>query len=100
MDSSPNRRASERHPAPLVVSIQPLTANRKPVGQPLAAISRDLSQSGLCFLSDHPLLSDLAEVEIQAASSEQSVHLLAERIRCRRFGGMFEIAVRFVEKLA
>jgi hypothetical protein len=100
MDSAANRRTSERHAAPLVVSIQPLTASRQPEGLPIAAVSRDLSQGGLSFFSDHPLLADLAEIEIQAASSEQTMLLLAERVRCRRIGGMFEIAVRFVEKLA
>lgn len=94
-----NRRGSPRLPAQLVVSVQPVSARREPLGAALDAVSIDLSQGGVCFVSDHPLLADLATVELLAAGSDQSIRVLAERIRCRRVGGMFEIAVRFVEKL-
>lgn len=95
-----NRRNSERHAAPLVISFQPLTAARERDGQLLSAVSLDVSQGGACFISDHPLLTDLAIVDIQAATSEQSITVLAKRIRCRRVSSMFEIAVQFVERLA
>jgi hypothetical protein len=99
MENNSNRRSSERHPAQLVIAIQPLSAARRPQGIPLSAVSVDLSRGGSCFLSDHPLLTDFALVEIQAAGSEQTISLLAERVRCRRTGGMFEIAVKFIEKI-
>lgn len=95
-----NRRRSERLPAHLVVAVQPVNSAHRPQGDRLDAVSIDLSQGGVCFLCDHPLLTDLAIIELQAATSKQSFTLLAERVRCRRNGPMFEIAVKFVEKFA
>jgi hypothetical protein len=95
-----NRRRSPRLPAHLVVTIQPLTSQRVPLGPLIDGVAVDLSQGGVCIVSDHPLLSDFALVEMQAASTDQTVRLLARRIRCRRKGPMFEIAMRFVEKIA
>ena len=95
-----NRRRSPRLPAHLVVTMQPLTSHRAPLGPLIDGVAVDLSQGGVCIVSDHPLLSDLALVEMQAASSDQTVKLMARRIRCRRKGPMFEIALRFLEKIA
>ncbi|WP_254510683.1 PilZ domain-containing protein [Anatilimnocola floriformis] len=95
-----NRRNSPRNPAHLVVAVQPVNGQREAMGARLDAVSIDLSRGGLCLMSDHPLLSDLAIVDLLAADSDQIIRLLAERIRCRRKGSMFEIAVRFVEKLS
>jgi len=94
-----NRRRSQRLTAHLVVTVQPLTSQRAPHGPLLDAVTIDLSQGGVCIVSDHPLLTDLAIIEMQAAASAQTVRLLVRRIRCKRNGPMFEIALRFVEKL-
>ena len=94
-----NRRSSPRIPVCLVVTAQPVSGQREPLGDLLNAVTVDISRGGASFVSDHPLLSDLAILEIVAAESDQTIRLLAERIRCRRNGAMFEIAVRFVEKL-
>ncbi|WP_145095103.1 PilZ domain-containing protein [Anatilimnocola aggregata] len=95
-----NRRQAVRHPASLVLIIQPVAGGHEAAGEPLHAVSLDLSQSGLRFCCDRPLLTDLAIVSIQAAEHELVVRLLAQRIRCRRNGPLFEIAVKFVEKLS
>jgi len=95
-----NRRQTSRHRASLALEVQPLNAERQPSGEPLHAVSLDLSQSGLCFCSDRPLLSDLVVVRIQAAEMKFEVQVLAQRIRCRRTGPLFEIAVQFLEKFS
>ncbi len=94
-----NRRGSDRFAAHLVVAVQPVDKCKMPLGPSIDAVALDISQGGVCFVSDHPLLASLAVVELLAAGSEEKITLLAERIRCRRVGAMFEIAVRFVEKL-
>ena len=99
-DHEKNRRRSPRVEAQLVVTVQPVSSQREPLGQRLEAVTLDLSRGGVCFISDHPLLSDLAVVEIAAAGTDRAVRLLAERVRCKRQGAMFEIAVQFVEKLS
>ena len=82
------------------MNVQPLTQGRAPFGPRVDAVAVDLSQGGVRYVSDQPLLTSLALIELQSARSEQTVLLVAERIRCRRVGAMFEIALRFVEKLA
>ncbi|WP_425614783.1 PilZ domain-containing protein [Anatilimnocola sp. NA78] len=94
-----NRRQTLRHRASLVLEVQPLSADQGPLGDPLHAVSIDLSQSGLCFCCDRPLLTDLVMVRIQSAGQDHEVQLLARRIRCRRSGPLFEIAIQFLEKV-
>lgn len=99
-DSFYNRRSSPRTPVRLVLTALPVSSEREPLGERLDAVTIDISRGGALFVSDHPLLSDLTIVEVTAADSDQTIRLLAERIRCKRNGSMFEIGVRFVEKLS
>ncbi len=98
-DANSNRRRSARLPAQLAILVQPLTVAREPVGPPIEGVSLDISQGGVRFVSDRPLLSDFAIVSIQPVANAKLLTMLTERIRCRRVGLNFEIAVRFVEKL-
>lgn len=92
------QRASPRYEAHFAVTVQPVTNNLEPTEEPIEAVSVDLSQGGLCFYSKRPLLSDLTIVRIGGAEGKQ-VELLSRRVRCRRIGPQFEVAVSFVRKL-
>jgi len=94
-----DRRGSERFPAHLALRLQPVDANRQPVGEPIEAVSVDLSQSGICCVADRALLADYVIVGMQAAASNLEMRLLAQRIRCHRKGPLFEVALQFIEKL-
>jgi hypothetical protein len=102
MDTEPDstdRRGSERFPAHLALSLQPVDIHRQPVDEPFEAVSIDLSQSGICCIGDRPLLADFAIIRLQAAVAETDMFLVAQRVRCQRKGALFEIALQFVEKL-
>lgn len=95
-----NRRNSLRHHASLAIVAQPVDARRNPIDEPILAVTLDLSQSGVSFFADRPLLSELALIEIQAAELNYQLAVLGKRIRCQRRGPYFEIAVQFTEKIA
>jgi hypothetical protein len=94
-----DRRGSERFPAHLALSLQPVDVHRQPVDEPFEAVSIDLSQSGICCIGDRPLLADFAIIRLQAAVADTEMCLVAQRVRCHRRGAMFEIAMKFIEKL-
>jgi c-di-GMP-binding flagellar brake protein YcgR len=94
-----DRRRTERFPAHLCLTLQPVNAERRVVGDSFEAVSFDISQGGLGCVSDKPLLADLAIVRILSATSDQEMTVLAQRIRCQRKGPMFEMSLQFVEKM-
>lgn len=49
--TGPERRASRRIPRTLEISVQPMDLQMKESGRPFFAITRDISQGGLAFLS-------------------------------------------------
>lgn len=98
-NSDRDRRNCQRYPAHLVVTLQPVNAKRQPIGELIDAVSIDLSQSGMCCVSDRPLLAEFAIVRVLSGISDDEMVLLAKRIRCQRKSVMFELALQFIEKL-
>lgn len=60
----PERRASRRVPRTLEISVQPLNDKLAEIGQPFFAITRDISQGGLAYLSSRRADFDKAVVAI------------------------------------
>lgn len=99
-NSNRDRRVCLRFPAHLAVKLQPVDNSRQPLGDAIDAVSVDLSQSGICCISDRPLSAEFAIVRVLTATSENEMVLLAKRIRCQRNSVMFELALQFIEKLS
>jgi len=93
-----NRRKCARYDASLPIAVQAVDRTMAPLGDAFQSFTLDLSQSGVRFFNSRPILSRHAIVEFAtAAGTEMRLH--CEVIRSKRVGGMFEIAVRFVNKL-
>lgn len=60
----PERRASRRIPRTLEISVQPLDEQLEEAGRPFFAITRDISQGGLSFLSSQRATFKKAVVSI------------------------------------
>jgi len=67
-------------------------------GDPLQATGVDLSASGLRFTSTTPLLSDWAVISMDSA--DRKVNIFAKRVRLKRDGADYQVAVQFVRLLA
>jgi hypothetical protein len=59
------RRASPRVPKTLEISVQPLDDQMREAGPPFFAITRDISQGGLAFLSGRQLDCEKAVIALQ-----------------------------------
>jgi hypothetical protein len=98
-NSHHDRRNCARFSAILAVSLQPMRADRQPIGETCHGVSIDLSQSGISCFCDRPFTANYALVRVQPAASEAEMALFAKRVRCLRKGQFFEVALEFVEKL-
>jgi hypothetical protein len=98
-DAVDNRRQCPRYDASLAIGVQAVDSRLAPVGDSFDAFTVDLSQSGARFFNSKPILSRHAVIDFVMADGQQ-VRLQSEIVRSRRVGAMFEIAVRFVRKLA
>jgi hypothetical protein len=94
-----NRRRCDRYDVTLPISVQPVSDELAPVGERLETITADLSRSGVRFFCSKAVLDRQAIVTFAMPSGEV-ISVLAELVRCRRIGAMFEIAARFVRKLS
>jgi hypothetical protein len=94
-----NRRRHTRHDASIPIAVQAVTSELLPIGASLDAFTMDLSQSGVRFFLNKPMLAKLAIVRFVAAGNVP-VKLLAEIRRCKRVGSMFDVAVQFLRKLS
>jgi len=92
------RRGSPRYPAPLSITAQPVNQELDAAGEHIQATGINLSASGLLFTSSGPLLSDWAVISMDSADGQ--LNFLAKRIRLRRDGADYEIAVQFIRILA
>lgn len=99
LEAADNRRQCTRYEASLPIGVQAIDCHLAPIGDSFDAFTLDLSQSGARFFNSKPILSRQAIVNFVTADG-QEVRLQSEIVRSRRVGGMFEIAVRFVRKLA
>ena len=65
-----DRRRSVRFPAHLPLRLQPVDARRQPIGDSIDAVSVDISQGGICCVSDRILLADYVIIDMQAAAKD------------------------------
>lgn len=72
------RRAEPRHYFAEAVVVQPVNSELQPVREPLAAVTRDISHSGIGLIFEGPI--DLNLAAIQLSIDRESVCLLIQII--------------------
>ena len=93
----PQRRASRRLPVVVPVVALPLDDDFRPSGTTFAAITRDLSTTGLRLFSTRIASSKFLAVEL-TPSSGQSIQVVLQVLRCKAIGRFYEIAGPFVAR--
>jgi hypothetical protein len=68
-----NRRRFARIPQSLVLCVQPLNNDLKPVGKPYKALTRDVSENGLGFLYNASFPTKFVRVGPSEHSASQSI---------------------------
>ena len=90
----PSSRVYLRYPIALPVRATPLNKDRKPSGEALLGLTRDISSAGLSMYLEQPVTEKLRRLEITSPKGEQLKVLLAVA-RCQTAGPFYEIAGQF-----
>lgn len=93
-----DRRVSVRRPFRVPVATIPLTDSFQPCGKAFVVLSRNISSSGLSFLSDHPVKTKLIAVQLPPIKG-QPLQLALRVIRERKLGGFVEFAGTFETRM-
>ncbi|TWU13896.1 hypothetical protein CA54_27380 [Symmachiella macrocystis] len=96
--SGREKRISQRHPFSAEVTIQQLDSNRQPVGEAIAAVTRDISTGGASLISPTFVSAAFLIVEIAHPTGTKK-RLLMEVSRSRPFRKYFETGGKFVTEL-
>lgn len=91
------RRGSRRFPVIVPVAAMPLDDEFRPKGTTFAAVTRDLSAAGLCLFSTRAANSEFLAVEL-TSSSDQTIQVVLQVLRCTAIGRFFEIAGQLVAR--
>jgi hypothetical protein len=84
--ASPERRCEERWSCPLPLRVYPVVDGQG-VGKPLAAVSKNLSRSGVQFLLEQPLEVSQVYLHWYRSTRAGGFALLAQVARVRQIGG-------------
>ena len=95
VDVTDSRRENHRVPKRLSLSIQPLTDDFGPDGEPFLAISSDLSKRGMGFISDDPMVHDFVRITIL----ERDVSVIAQIRHSTSIGTLYPLFLIGVEFL-
>lgn len=93
----PQRRASRRVPVVVPAAAMPLDDDLQPRGTSFAAITRDLSTTGLRLFATRAASSQFLAVEL-APPSGQNVQVVLQVLRCNTIGRFYEIAGQIVAR--
>ena len=95
--ASDNRRINERKRVVLTCEVQPLGEDLSRQGDPIHAISQDVSVSGFSFIVNAPITSEIVRINFPSSNSASPLFLnIRHQTRCGPFyvvGG--EVAVNW-----
>lgn len=95
----PDIRSERRFPVSLRVAAVPVDERLNKIGEEFIAASRDISSSGIAIYHTRGVSDRFLALELTAASGEK-MHVLLQVLRCRPVGLFYEIAGKFVSKMA
>ena len=93
----PQRRASRRLPVVVPVVAMPLDDNFRPRGTTFAAITRDLSTTGISLISTRAAGSRFLAVELVTPAG-QKIQVVLQVLRCNTISRFYEIAGQLVAR--
>lgn len=89
----PDRRSEPRYQITIPVNVRSV-GNTGHLGPPVHAVTRDLSQGGIGFISQDPLNGKLKVQLVSPSGAELSA--LAQVVRCKPNGYYFDIGCEFL----
>jgi hypothetical protein len=89
------RRAHPRYVTAIPSLVQPVEIEIHPIGDPIAAATRDISLGGVGFLQPKSVDTEFIAIELMGESGER-MHALAKVLRCRPLGGFFDVGCKLV----
>lgn len=93
------RRLQARHYQCLEAEGIPIDSGRRPVAEPIACVTRDLSRGGVALVLPRMISSNLLALQFRGRDGS-AVHNVVEVLRCRPAGMFFEAAGPFVGLLS
>jgi len=91
-----DRRSEERHPMLVPVLVQPVDEQFRPIGEPFAVATRDISQKGIGLVHSEPIDHRLVTLRMSLAGEELNV--VARLVWCKELGPYYYIGCEFVAK--
>lgn len=91
------RRSERRHLMAVPVLVQPVDAQFNATGAPFAAVTRDISQTGVGLVHEEPIDPQLLALRMCLAGEE--VKLVVEVLWCRAFGPYHYVGGKPISKL-
>lgn len=95
----PDSRSEPRYAVRMPVAAVPVDDDLQKIGEPFVAVSRDLSGRGIAIYHTRRISQRYLALEL-STPSEEKLHVLLQVLRCRPVGLFYEIAGKFVSKIA
>ena len=93
------RRGMPRYPLVVPVIALPMDRRLRPVDDPFAALTRNISKSGLCLAHTRAVRAELLAVELSDLQGE-TMQLVMRLLRCRTANHFYEVAGAFLVRMA
>ena len=95
----PEVRSERRYAVSMRVAAVPVDEHLNKIGEGFIAASRDISSRGIAIYHTRRTTDRFLALELSGASGE-NMHVLLAVLRCRPVGLFYEIAGKFVSKIA
>jgi hypothetical protein len=99
MKAERERRGNLRYPLAVPVVALPMDQRLRPVDEPFAAMTRNISQSGLCLVHTRAVRAELLAVELSSLKRD-TMQMVMRILRCRVTNRFYEIAGAFLVRMA
>jgi hypothetical protein len=93
------RRGTPRYPLVVPAIAVPMNERLRPVDEPFAALTRNISKTGLCLVHTRAGLAELLAVELSDLQGE-TMQLVMRLLRCRPMNRFYEVAGAFLIRMA
>ncbi len=93
------RRGVPRYPLVVPALALPMDRRLQPVDDPFAALTRNISKSGLCLAHTRAVRAELLAVELSDLQGE-TMQLVMRLLRCRPANHFYEVAGAFLVRMA
>ena len=89
------RRSEVRQAITVPIRVQPLDSEFHPTGEPISAVSRNISGGGIAFVLQNPISAKYVQVEITDAE-DNSLDIVSHVRHCTQHGEFYDIGCRFI----